>query len=120
MTIIRDYFASFKQTDFVDSVSEVGNQYGLINSMGGLFNAKSTAMTSVAFDKDYQTTTLLPQVKRGDYSSTQGKERTAETFAIVLPYFKHADRLTTEDIQGHRKVGSTDVKILLLLLLKRW
>jgi hypothetical protein len=104
MTIIRDYFNSFKETDFVDGITETPLQYGFINSRN-LFNVKSTSQTAIVFDKDYSNITLLPQVVRGTNASTQGKERTADTFALKLAYFKHADRLTNEDIQGWRVPG---------------
>lgn len=104
---IRDYFNSFKQTDFVDSVTQIGNQYGYINSRN-YFNIKSTNQTAIVFDVDKTTTTLLPQVNRGDKSSTQGREHAVNTLALKLAYFKHDDRLTNEDIQGWRAPGRTD------------
>ena len=104
---IRSYFNGFKNSDFVEGISEAGLQYGYINSLN-LFDTRSTSQTAIVFDKDYATTTLLPQVNRGDKAATQGRERTADTFALKLAYFKHADRLTGEDIQGWRVPGSTD------------
>jgi hypothetical protein len=104
---IRDYFNSFKNADYVDGITTTPLQYGYINSQN-LFNVKSTAQTAIVFDKDYQTTTLLPQVNRGAHAATQGHERKADTFALKLAYFKHADRITNEDIQGWRTPGSTD------------
>lgn len=104
---IRSYFNSFKQSDFVDGITQTPLQYGYINSMN-LFDVKSTSQTAIVFDKDYRTVTLLPQVKRGSNASTEGHERTADTFSLPLAYFKHEDRLTTEDIQGWRVPGSTD------------
>lgn len=104
---VRDYFNSFKNADFVDGITTTPLQYGYINSRND-FNIKSTNQTAIIFDKDYSQTTLLPQVNRGDRSSTQGKERTAESFALKLAYFKHSDRLTGDDIQSWRTPGSTD------------
>lgn len=104
---IRDYFNSFKNTDFVDGITQTPLQYGYINSQN-LFNVKSTNQTAIIFDRDYSNITLLPQVNRGAKAATQGKERTADSFALKLAYFKHADRLTGDDIQGHRQVGRTD------------
>jgi hypothetical protein len=104
---IRSYFNSFKNSDFVDSISQVPLQYGYINSLN-LFNTKSTNQTAVVFDRDYSKVTLLPQVNRGAKASTENHERTADTFALKLAYFKHEDRLTAEDIQGWRVPGSTD------------
>lgn len=108
---IRDYFNSFKNADFVDGITQTPLQYGYINSQN-YFNTRSTNQTAIIFDKDYSTTTLLPQVNRGDKAATQGKERAADTFALKLAYFKHEDRLTAEDIQGWRQVGKTDNETL--------
>lgn len=105
MTVIRDYFNSFKTAEFVEAIRSLPLQYGYINSLN-LFDMKSTGQSAVVFDKDETTVTLLPQVKRGDKAATQGGGRRADTFALSLAYFKHGDRLTGEDIQGHRQVGS--------------
>lgn len=106
-TTIRSYFNSFKNSDFVDSISQVPLQYGFINSQN-LFTTKSTNQTAIVFDRDYATTTLLPQVNRGTKASTENHERKVDTFALTLAYFKHEDRLTAEDIQGWRAPGATD------------
>lgn len=108
---IRDYFNSFKQTDFVEGITQTPLQYGYINSQN-LFNTRSTNQNAITFDRDYSNITLLPQVNRGSKASTQGKERTADTFALKLAYFKHKDSLTNDDIQGHRQVGRTDNETL--------
>lgn len=108
---IRDYYNSFKNADFVDGITQTPLQYGYINSRND-FNMKSTNQTAIIFDKDYSTTTLLPQVNRGDRASTQGKERAADTFALKLAYFKHSDRLTGDDIQSWRVPGSVDSETL--------
>lgn len=108
---IRSYFNSFKNSDFVDGITETPLQYGYLNSKN-MFNVKSTNQTAIVFDRDYSTITLLPQVNRGSKVATQGKERKADTFSLELAYFKHADRLTGDDIQGHRRVGRTDNETL--------
>lgn len=104
---IRDYFDSFKTSEMVDGVTEMPTQYGYINSRN-YFQMKNTSEKAIIFDKDYRSTTLLPQVNRGAKAATQGKERKADTFALQLAYFKHADRLTADDIAGFRQVGSED------------
>lgn len=106
MTQVRDYFDSFKNADFVDGITQTPLQYGYINSLND-FNIKSTNQTAIIFDRDYSNITLLPQVNRGDRASTQGKDRTADTFALKLAYFKHSDRITGDDIQSWRKPGFT-------------
>lgn len=104
---IRDYYNSFKNSDFVDSISQVPLQYGFINSQN-LFNVKSTNQQAIVFDRDYAQVTLLPQVNRGAKASTENHERKVDTFALKLAYFKHEDRVTNEDVQGWRTPGSTD------------
>lgn len=105
MSVIRSYLDSFKTTEFTDAINELENQYGYINSRG-FFNTRSTGQTAIVFDVNKHDITLLPQVNRGDKSATQGKEREVDTFALQLAYFKHADRLTSEDIQDWRQPGS--------------
>jgi len=104
---IRDYVNSFKTADFVDGITQIPVQYGYINSQS-LFDVYSTPQTAIIFDKDYSTTTLLPQVARGSKASTNGKGQKADTFALQLAYFKHDDRLTGDDIQSQRIVGRTE------------
>ncbi|MGL5012985.1 MAG: major capsid protein [Bacteroidales bacterium] len=104
MSVIRDYYNSFKTTEMTDAINEIENQYGYINSRN-YFNMKSTGQTAIIFDVNKHDITLLPQVNRGDHSATQGKEREVDTFALKLAYFKHQDRLMTEDIQGWRQPG---------------
>lgn len=108
---IRSYFNSFKNADLVEGITETPLQCGYINSKN-MFNMKSTSQTAIIFEKDYSSITLLPQVNRGAKAATQGKERKAETFALELGYFKHADRLTGDDIQTWRQVGRTDDETL--------
>lgn len=106
MTVIRDYFNSFKTADFVEGITNTPLQYGYINNQND-FNTKSTSQTAIIFDKDSTSISLLPQVNRGDRAHTQGKERGGETFALPLAYFKHADRITGDDVQSWREVGAT-------------
>jgi urease accessory protein UreE len=108
---IRDYFNGFKNADFVDGITNTPLQYGYINSQN-MFDVRSTNQTAIIFDKDASTATLLPQVNRGSKASTEQKERAADTFAMKLAYFKHSDRITGDDVQAWRKVGSTDNETL--------
>jgi len=104
MSVIRDYFNSFKTEEMTDAINSIENQYGYVNSRN-YFNMKSTGQTAIIFDVNKHNITLLPQVNRGDHSATQGKEREVDTFALKLAYFKHQDRLMTEDIQSWRAPG---------------
>lgn len=111
MSLIRDYFDTFKTTEFTEQINEVENQYGYLNAQN-YFNVKSTNQKAIVFDVNKHEITLLPQVPRGDHSSTQGKEREVETFALKLAYFNHKDRLTNEDIQSWRAPGTSDQETL--------
>ena len=105
---VRDYFDSFRVGYFTEQINEVANQYGYINAQN-YFTVRGTDQKAVIFDKNTNAITLLPQVARGDHSSTEGKERTVESFALPLAYFNHKDRLTAEDIQGWRQAGTPDM-----------
>lgn len=107
MSLIRDYFNSFKTSEFVEAIHSTPLQYGYLNSQGD-FEMRSTGQNAIVFDKDSTHVTLLPQVNRGDKAATMGKGERADTFALSLAYFKHSDRLTGEDVQGWRQVGSTE------------
>lgn len=104
MTTIRSYVDSFHQDEWTQQINRVENQYGYINSRN-YFDARSTAQQAILFDVNKHNITLLPQVNRGAKSYTDGKERSVETLALKLAYFKHHDRLTAEDIQGWRTPG---------------
>lgn len=108
---IRDYFNSFKLTEFTDQINEVENQYGYINAQN-YFAVRGTNQKAIVFDVNKHNITLLPQVARADKSSTQGKERAVTTFALTLAYFNHTDRLTAEDIQDWRQPGSNEAETL--------
>lgn len=111
MTMIRDYFNSFKNADFVDQIKEIPLQYGYINSLN-LFGTRSTASRSIIFDKSETNITLLPQVSRGTHQATEGKDDGAKTFALPLAYFKRRHRLTADDVNDWRRVGATDSETL--------
>src|SRR3990172_1233547 len=104
MSVIRSYFDSFKTEEMTDAINSIENQYGYVNSRN-YFNMKSTGQTAIILDVNKHNITLLPQVNRGVHSATQGKERDVQTFALKLAYFKHQDKLMTEDIQGWRQPG---------------
>lgn len=108
---IQTFFTGFKAQQFVDAVHEVGNQYGYINSLN-MFNKEFSEQDAILFDRDYTSTTLLPQVKRGERASTTGTERKVDTFSIGLGYFKHSDRLTKADIARFRQSGKLELETL--------
>lgn len=91
--------------DWTDEVNLVPNQYGFIKNQG-LFDVRPTTQTSIIFDRNIATTTLLPQVNRGSRNDTVGKERKVDTFAMPLSFFKHSEFIVPEDIQGIRDSGT--------------
>lgn len=107
MPIVRTLSNGNKVTDWTQEVKEIDNQYGLLNGMG-LFNEVGTSQESVIFEKEYQTSTLIPQTSRRGKPHSKGQDRQAEVFSLALPYFSTSDYITPSDIQGKRKVGTPD------------
>lgn len=93
--------------DWTEEVNEIPNQYGLFNGMG-LFDGQGVSTESIVFDKNTATTTLIPQTNRRNPDGYKNKDRTLETFSLVLPYFLHTDYITPQDVQGWRKGGTPD------------
>lgn len=94
--------------DWTDAILEVDNQFGFINAQG-IFDVRSTSQTSIVFDRIQDSITLIPQADRKANSGSYGKDRVVEQFAMALPYFKHKDYLTVQDIQDKRRPGQPDV-----------
>jgi hypothetical protein len=101
MGVTRDISNANKMVEWTEEINELENQYGFIKSLN-LFNTKGTSQTAIIFDKNTHDITLLPQSSRSSRQPTVGKDRKVETFALPLSYFKHADAITPEDIQGIR------------------
>ena len=106
MPITRSLTNAYEITDWTREINELDRQYALVPD--GVFEQFETTQTSVTFDKDSRTTTLLPSVARGPRGSSYNQDRVFETFALNLAYFKHSDYLTPEDIQGVRMMGTPD------------
>jgi len=95
--------------DWTEEINEIDSQYGFVRSLN-LFNTKGTSQTAIVFNKNQQDITLLPQTSRQDRQPSTGKPKTSDTFSLALSYFKHADTITPEDIQGlARKGGNGEV-----------
>ena len=107
MAITRQLTNGNKMTDWTEEVNDIANQYGAVNGMG-LFSSQGISQTSIVFDKETNTTTLIPQTKRNAGAPTRGVDRKIETFSLSLPYFDHQDYVTPQDIQGHRMPGTPD------------
>lgn len=107
MPVVRTLTNGNKVTDWTQEVKEIDNQYGLLNGMG-LFNGVGTSQESVIFEKEYQTSTLIPQTSRRGKPHSKGQDRQSEVFSLALPYFSTIDVITPSDIQGKRKIGTPE------------
>ncbi len=107
MAIVRTLSNGNKVTDWTEEVLEIDNQYGLINGMG-LFRSVGTSQESVIFEKEYRTSSLIPQTSRRGKPHTKGQDRQSEMFSLALPYFSTSEYITPSDIQGQRKIGTPD------------
>lgn len=107
MSVTRSIEDFNRVVDWTDEVNEVENQYGLVNGLG-LFDERGTSQKAIMFDKNKHQITLLPQVNRGSGASTYGKDRDVDTYMLPTSYFKHQEYLTSEDVEGFRKPGTSD------------
>lgn len=105
MAVVRTLENGNKVTDWSQEINEIDNQYGLINGMG-IFNEFNITQESVVFEKDYRSSTLIPQTSRRGKPASKGRGRKSEVFSLALPYFSTEDVITPSDIQGHRRVGT--------------
>lgn len=108
MPVVNSPFNVNAVADWTDQILEQDNQYGFILSQG-IFDERPTTQTSIIFDRVENEIVLIPQADRKAFSSSYGKDRKVEQFALVLPYFKHRDYITVQDIQDKRQPGQPDV-----------
>lgn len=107
MAVVRTLSNGNKLTDWTEEVQEIDNQFGLLNGMG-LFTSKGTSQESVIFEKEYQSSTLIPQTSRRGKPHSKGRDRQSDVFSLALPYFSTEDDITASDLQGQRKIGTPD------------
>jgi hypothetical protein len=112
MPSTRSFSDNNRIVEWSDEINQTDNQFGLLNQMG-LFNEKGSTQDAIVFDKNVQTTTLIPQSNRGSKSSTYGKDRVRDTYTLTIPHFKHKDYLTAGDLAGWRADGSSDSAVTL-------
>lgn len=108
MSQVRDVSNPWKAKDLTDSIVNLPVLNGMINALG-LFNERSTASKAIIFEKDTRSYSLLPQTSRSARNASVGKDRSSQLFTLALPYFKHKDHLTPEDIQDHIAYGQFDM-----------
>ena len=107
MAITRTLTNGQKVTDWTEEVNDIDNQYGLLNGTG-LYEGRGTSQTTVQFDKSTNQIVLLPQSSRQAGPASKGTDRKYEMFALALPYYLHQDYISPHDIQGYRKMGTSD------------
>lgn len=107
MAITRQLSNGNKLTDWTQEVNDIANQYGILNGRG-IFQNQGVSQESIVFDKQINTTTLIPRTDRRNPQASRGKDRKVQTFSLALPYFEHKDYVTPQDIQGHRMAGTPD------------
>jgi hypothetical protein len=105
MAIVRTLSNGNKLVDWTEEVQEIDNQFGLLNGMN-IFKSKGTSQESVIFEKEYKSSTLIPQTSRRGKPHSKGRDRQADVFSLALPYFSTEDDITASDLQGQREIGT--------------
>ncbi|WBF79444.1 major capsid protein [Aeromonas phage vB_AdhM_TS9] len=95
-------------TDWTQEIMELDNQFGFIKSQG-YFRTQPTSQTSITFDRTETDIKVLGQADRRHNEGVAGKDRVVKTFALALPYFKHFDNITVQDVQDQRRPGEADM-----------
>lgn len=107
MVTTRSLSNGSTMVDWTDEVIERPNQYGLFTDMG-LFTPKGVGQRSVLFDINTSNNSMIPASNPVAQDGFKGKERSLNTYSLSIPYFKHIDYITPDDVQGWRKAGSPD------------
>lgn len=110
MAVIRSFADVQRLQDLTDPLNEIPLQYGLISAMG-IYDEKTTSQTSIVFDKNSKSITMLPSQNRAGQKSSYGVQSDTQPFSLPLAYFKHKDFIVASDIQDHRatNIGGGDI-----------
>lgn len=108
MAVTHSFTNANQITDWTQEIMELDNQFGFIKSQG-YFRTSTTSQNSITFDRTETDIKVLGQADRRDNTGVAGKDRVVKTFALALPYFKHFDNITVQDIQDQRRPGEADV-----------
>jgi hypothetical protein len=95
--------------DWTESINEIDNQFGFIRE-NVPFKIDPTSQTSIIFDKNTNTITLVPARNRKEGKSSVGKDKAVEQFAMILQHYPYEDYIDVDDVQGKRKPGSPDIE----------
>lgn len=107
MAVTRSLSNGSTVVDWTEEVLEVPNQYGLFRNMG-LFNGKGLSTRTALFDINTSNNSMIPASNPVSQDGFKGKERSLNTYSLTIPYFKHIDYITPDDVQGWRKSGTPD------------
>jgi hypothetical protein len=107
MPITRALSNGSTVVDWTDDVPDIANQYGLFKNMG-LFAEKGLGTRTALFDINTSNNSMIPASNPVAQDGFKGKERSLNTYSLSIPYFKHIDYITPDDIQGWRKGGTPD------------
>lgn len=95
-------------TDWTQEILELDNLFGFIRNQN-YFRTQPTSQTSITFDRIENDIKVLGQADRRLNVGEAGKDRSVKTLALALPYFKHFDNITVQDIQDQRRPGEADM-----------
>ena len=73
--------------DWTDEINEIDNQFGFIRANGD-FNIKTTASTSIIFDRIVNDIRLIPATNPRAKDRNVGKDRDVSQFAMALQYYR--------------------------------
>ena len=108
--IVRSFVDGFSVCDWTEEVSNVPNQWGLLNSLG-LFQEESVSQHVVVFEETTKDGALIVDRVRGD-RATVGKDATRKLHTFAVGHFPYSDSISPQDIQGKRAYGSANVETL--------
>jgi len=102
----RSFTNQNRTTDYTGVVERLPNMHSFIKEMG-LFRTTGTSQLSVTFDEIFRKRAIHASTKRGG-KAVYGSDRKSKTHALVLPYWKFMDDVTSADVQSYREVGTPD------------
>lgn len=102
----RSFTNPQRTTDFTGAIERIPNMHSFIKEME-LFRTTGTSQLSVTFDEIFKKRAIHASTKRGG-KAVYGSDRKSSTHALVLPYWKFMDEVTSADVQSFREMGTAD------------
>ncbi len=93
--------------DWTQEINDIDNQFGFIRE-NIPFNNQVTSQTSIVFDKNTNTISLVPSKARRAKGGNRGKDNAVEQFSAILQYYPYDDYIDSDDIQDKRAPGNPD------------